>query len=374
MSSRRSARAAAETYVYVSNADDGDIGMYRLQQDGELVPLGRVGAAAAVMPMAVSADRRFLYAASRAKPYAVHAYSIDGGSGMLTLLASAPLTDSLPYISLDRTGRYLFGASYGGHAVSVNAIDPDGRVAHEPLQVVPVGRNAHSIRVDSSNRYAYVPTLGSDAVFQFTFDAQTGRLRSNTPSVLMMAELSGPRHLVASPDDRFLYVLGELRGTVSTLALDARTGLSTEVSVASALAPGTTLRPGLPRTKAPDRDRTHDIWAADLHLTPDGRFLYVSERTSSTLALLRVDAGSGELTYVASMPTERQPRGFAIDPAGRYVVVSGEMSDRLAVHAIDPATGALKTVGRYPAGRRSNWVEIVRFDGPAGDAGIMPAP
>lgn len=173
----------AATFVYVSNADDGDIGMYRLQDDGALTPLGRVRAASLVMPMTVSPDRRFLYAASRARPYTVHVYSIDRGNGMLTPLATAPLAESFPYISLDRTGRYLFGASYAGHLISVSAVGADGRVAAEPLQVIPVGRNAHSIGADQGNRYVYVPTLGSDAVFQFTFDAKTGRLASNTPSV-----------------------------------------------------------------------------------------------------------------------------------------------------------------------------------------------
>jgi 6-phosphogluconolactonase len=70
----------------------------------------------------------------------------------------------------------LFGASYAAHLISVNAVGSDGRVAAEPLQVIPVGRNAHSIRIDATNKFVYVPTLGTDQIFQFTFDAKSGHL------------------------------------------------------------------------------------------------------------------------------------------------------------------------------------------------------
>src|SRR5882672_356873 len=189
------APALAATFVYVSNADDGDIGAYRMLDSGELQAGARAKAANIVMPMAVSPDRRFLYAASRSKPFSVHAYTIDRGTGALTLLATSPLAESFPYISLDRTGRVLFGASYGGNLVSVNAIGGDRRVLPEPLQVIPTARNAHAIRVDNSNRFVYVPHLGTDQIFQFVFDERSGRLASNTPPLVQMKAGTGPRHL-----------------------------------------------------------------------------------------------------------------------------------------------------------------------------------
>src|SRR5229473_7584988 len=162
MSALISSSALAGTFVYVSNAEDGDIGAWSMRADGALAPLARVQAAKVVMPMAVSPGRRLLYAASRSKPYTVHVYSIDPGSGALKPLSTAPLAESFPYISLDRTGRFLFGASYGGHLVSVNAVGGDGRVLAEPLQVITVGRNALSIMVAATNRFFYLPILGAD--------------------------------------------------------------------------------------------------------------------------------------------------------------------------------------------------------------------
>ncbi len=352
--------AHAATFVYVSNAEDGDIGMYTLRPDGSLLPGARVAAGKPVMPMSVSPDRRFLYAAVRSKPFAVITYAIDRTTGVLSKRSGAALAESLPYIRVDRTGSFLLGASYGGNLVSVNAIGKDGTVS-DPRQVIPTARNAHSIITDNTNRFVFVPHLGTDQVFQFRFDAKTGRLTANTPPVVQLKAGSGPRHIIMSADNRFAYLLNELTATVTTLSLDAKTGGLTEVSSASALPPDTKLGPGAPRP-SPGRNVDNDVWASDLHLTPDGKFLYAAERTGSSIGALGVDPATGTLTYLSTTPTEPQPRGFAIDPKGHTMIVSGEKSDTISVYAIDPGTGALSLREKYPTGKGSNWIEIVSFD------------
>jgi len=360
--------ALAGTFVYVSNAEDGDIGTYRMQRDGELESGPRVPAAKLVMPMAVSPAKRFLYAASRSKPYSVYVYSIDASDGALRTVAVSPLAESFPFISLDKTGRFLFGASYGGHVVSVNAVGSDGRVSAEPLQVIPLGRNAHSIRIDESNRFVYVPALGTDQIFQLLFDAKSGRLTSNTPAVVLMKPSTGPRHFIISPDNKLAYVLSEFLATVTTFSLDSKTGLLTESSFTSGLPPDNKLTPGAPRLPVgsanapPTRNTDSDIWAADIHITPNGKFLYISERASSILSAFSVEAQTGKLTYLSSTPTEKQPRGFAIDRDGKFLIASGEKSDTISVYAIDPSSGALRLLQKYPAGKGANWVEIVEME------------
>jgi 6-phosphogluconolactonase len=358
--------AFAATFVYVSNADDGNIGTYTLQADGTLKAGDKVDAAKVVMPMAVSPDKRFLIAAVRSKPYEAYTYAIDKKTGALKLVGKGPLAESYPYISIDATGRYLFGASYGANQIGVNPIGKDGKVG-APLQVIPTARNAHSIRIDNTNHYVFVPHLGTDQIFQFVFDKKTGKLTPNTPPVLQMKQGTGPRHIIVSKDNKFVYLLNELTAAVTTLALDGKTGTLKEVDSASALPPDTKLGPGQPRGAvgapgAPQRNTDNDIWASDLHLTPSGKFLYAAERTSSTLGGFKVDAGTGKLSYFGSTPTEKQPRGFAIDPSGKYMVVSGEKSDTISSYAIDAESGALKEIGKYPTGKGSNWVEIVTFE------------
>jgi 6-phosphogluconolactonase len=363
-----SAPALAGTFVYVSNAEDGDIGMYKLLAEGSLQPGQRFKAEKLVMPMAVSPDKRFLVAAVRSKPFQAYSYTIDKSSGALNPIGTGTLAESYPYIALDRSGRFLLGASYGANQVGVNSVGADGRVG-EPLQVIPTARNAHSIRTDNTNRFVFVPHLGTDQVFQFLFDEKSGRLSANTPPVLQLKQGSGPRHLIVSSDNRFLYLLNELTGMVTTLSLDPNAGTLKELDSVSVLPPDTKLVPGVPRgavgtpgaNQAP-RNTANDIWASDLHLTPNGRLLYAAERTSSTLGAFRVDTASGKLTYLGNTSTEKQPRGFNIDPTGRFVVVSGEQSDTISSYVIDAETGALKLIGRYPTGRGANWVEIVAFD------------
>jgi 6-phosphogluconolactonase len=242
----------------------------------------------------------------------------------------------------------------------VNPVGADGRVG-EPLQVIPTARNAHAIRTDNTNRFVFVPHLGTDQVFQFLFDEKSGRLTANTPPVAQMKAGSGPRHLITSPDNRFVYLLNELTATVTTLALDGKTGTLKEVSSVSALPPDSKLGPGAPRPTA-GRNTDNDIWASDLHLTPNGRFLYAAERTSSSIGAFRVDAATGSLTYLGSTPTEKQPRGFRIDPTGRFMVVSGEKSETITSYSIVQSNGSLVPVGKVPTGKGSNWVEIVSFD------------
>src|SRR5712672_882187 len=275
------AQAPAATFVYVSNAEDGDIGMYSLQSDGSLRPGPRFKAEKIVMPMTVSPDKRYLVAAVRSKPFSAYTYAIDRATGALKLVGTGPLAESFPYITFDRSGRYLLGASYGAHLVSVNPVGPDGRVG-QPTQVIPTARNAHAIRTDNTNRFVFVPHLGTDQVFQFLFDEKSGRLTANTPPVAQLKAGSGPRHLITSPDNRFVYLLNELTATVTTLSLDAKTGVLTEVSTSSALPPDSKLVPGAPRGAvgvpgAAPRNVDNDIWASDLHVTSSCKVAYAAE-------------------------------------------------------------------------------------------------
>jgi len=349
----------AATYVYVSNAEDGNIGMYMMEADGSLTPGNRHDAGGKpVMPMSVSPDKRFLFAAVRSKPFTVVTYSIDRKSGALKQVARGALAESFPYIQVDRSGRWLLGASYGANLVSVNAIGKDGKVA-DPHQVIPTARNAHAIITDKTNRWVFVPHLGTDQIFQFRLDAKTGKLSANTPPTVQIKQGHGPRHIIMSADNKFAYLLNELTAVVTTLSLDEKTGLLTQVSEASALPADSKLKPGAGRP-SPGRDVSNDIWASDLHLTPNGKFLYAAERTGSQIGAFSVDGATGKLTWLSVTPTEKQPRGFRIDPSGKYVVVTGEKSETISVYAITNE-GGLNLLQKYPTGTGSNWVEIVSF-------------
>ena len=124
--------------------------------------------------------------------------------------------------------------------------------------------------------------------------------------------------------------------------------------------PGT-MKPEVQVTTALPKGFDGKPWAADIHSTPDGKFLYASERTTSTLAAFSVDSKTGMLTSIDSYPTEKQPRSFDIDPPGRYLLSVGQLSNSMTAYAIHQATGMLTKLKEYPVGKNPNWVEVVRF-------------
>ncbi len=360
---------AAKTFVYVSNAQDGNIDAYTMDTStGALTAIGKAEAGKPVMPMPVSPNKKHLYAVVRSQPTRVLTYVIDPVTGALTQKASAPLPDSMPYVSTDRTGRYLFTASYGGDKLAVSPIGENGLVEAEAIQVIPTGRNAHSILPDRSNKFVYAATLGANQVLQFTFDGKTGKLTPNEPAAVSPGAGHGPRHIAFSPDNKNLYVLNELSGHVTQFAVDSGKGTLTLVESISSVPADAGLVWGTPQAPvgaaptpaaAPPKDEKPKGWAADIQITPNGKFLYATERTTNKIALFTVAPGTGKLAYVANFATEAQPRGIRIDPSGQYLVASGEKSDRLSVYKIDQSTGKLGEPGRYPVGNGANWVEIV---------------
>ncbi len=334
-----------KTIAYVSNADSREIIVLRLAEDGTLTEIERVTTPGTVMPLALSPDRRFLYAALRSEPFGVASYRIDGQTGRLAHVATSPLPASMPYLATDRAGRFLLSASYQSAVAAVSAIDAEGRVGAAPVQVLNTAPNAHCIVTDSANRFAFVPCLGGDQVMQLRFDAASGQLSPNAPAEMPTPKGSGPRHIVFHPEGRLAFLLNELDASVLSLAYNPSAGTLAALGAASALPPNFSGKP----------------WAADIHVTPDGRSLYASERTSSTLAGFRIEAADGLLTPIGHWPTEAQPRGFAIDPSGRFLLSTGQVSNSLTAYAIDAASSKLTPLKRYPTGANPNWVEIVEL-------------
>ena len=343
--------AAADTFAYIGNADSNDISAFHVEPSSgeikpvETVPFPDVEKPGSSTPLAISPDQHLLFAGVRSEPYVVLSFAIDGKSGHLTYRGRGPLADSMANIATDRTGRFLFSASYGDNKVAINPIAGDGIVG-PPTQVIPTGLNAHAFLPSPDNRFVFATNLGSDQILSFRFDAATGALTPNDPAAIKVAEKNGPRHFVFHPNGKFVYLVNELSAALLVFSYDAARGTWQQIQQASVLPEGFAGKP----------------WAADIHLTPDGRFLYASERGSNTISAFRVDANGGHVKPIGSVPTEKQPRGFGIDPSGRLLIALGEQSNAMSVYAIDPASGALKLLQSIPVGRKPNWVEFVSFE------------
>jgi 6-phosphogluconolactonase len=245
------------TMVYISNADSREISVLELnEKDGSSNMIETVAVVGSVMPLAIDPACKYLYAALRSEPYSVSGWSINPDSGKLRLMQTVPLADNMTYLSTDRSGRYLFGASYSGNKISVNAISAQGEVNPKPLHVIPTGKNAHCILTDPSNKFLFVTNLGADIIMQYRFNETDGGLAPNRPPAVATKKGAGPRHIVFHPNRRFAFCTNELDGTVSMYRFNA-SGTLTSLGSISVMPAGFKNKP----------------WTADIHLTPNGRFL-----------------------------------------------------------------------------------------------------
>ena len=296
------------------------------------------------MPLAFSPDRRVLHAAVRIAPFPCSSFAVDPATGALSHLGAANLDDAMAYIVVEPSGRNLLAASYPGAIATSHAIGPDGAVTAPARQVIDTPMRAHAVIADAAGRFAYVPCLGGDVVLQLAIDAETGRMAQ--VGRLKTHAGCGPRHMRFSPCGRYAYVLGELDGSILACTVDAAGRLAAMQAVS-------TLPHGF-RVPAGQR-----IMAADIHITPDGRFLYASERLTEVLSAWRIGPG-GTLSPIGSIGTEGMPRGFAIDPAGRFLLCASQTTGNVRSYAIDQRTGALMLAASTHAGANANWVEFLQ--------------
>jgi 6-phosphogluconolactonase len=350
---------AGGSFVYVSHHNGRHVRVLRLdRRSGALTTVQEARVSGTAWYIALRPDRRFLYVALRSQPYAVATFAVNPLSGELTHLADSPLPDSMAYLSTDRTGRYLFAAAISADKskprksmVSVSPIGPHG-IVQPPHQIIRTGPKAHCVLPDVSNRHVFVALCDGDEIIRFGFDDTTGRFAPDARTAVRTKPHSGPRQFLFHPNHRFFYVLSEPDAAVYVYACDARDGSLTEIQVVSALPPGFAEK----HAEAPSTDV-----GAGIGITPDGRFLYTSERVSHTLAAFRIDLSTGLLTPVSHYATEKRPHGFAIEPHGRWLLVAGEHSSRMAAYAIDVDTGQLSRQNEAALGDGPNCVKILNL-------------
>lgn len=328
-------------FVYVGT-QEGEIERYELDRaTGTLTSLGVTPAGQNPSFLAASPDHRRLYAADESQSR-ILAFSIDPASGGLTPLNDKSSAGQGPaYVSVDATGKWVFAANYGGGTIAVLPVLADGSLA-DAVDQESVGNNPHWIRADASNEHVFVPCLGSNYVARFAFDQATGALTEIDPPAPLTAG-AGPRHLEFHPTLPVLWVIGELDDTISTFQSGANAAL-TLVDTDSTL--------------PADFDGDANT-CADLHLHPNGRFLYGSNRGHDSIALFSVD-GSGAISPAGHTSTGGQrPRNFGIDPEGTILLVANQDSDEVVTFALDPDTGALTELQTTPTGNGPSWVGVI---------------
>ena len=331
----------AQTLVYISCANSREIQVFAFDPaSGDLSLRQRLATVGAPLPLGGSADKRLLVA-GMTDDDSFQSFSVDSASGALSMLGSAPGFGEPTYVSTDRRRRFGFCASYAGNSLSVFPLASNGAPG-PAIQIETPLKRAHACRTDATNRWLLVPLLGEDAIRVYRL-GDDGRLTPSESAMVRVRAGAGPRHIVISPDNRRVYCLNELDCTIDRFDFDAELGRLTLKESTDTLPPGFAGKP----------------WGAELRATPDGRFLYASERTGSRITAFAVDSTSGSLRLIDHYPTERQPRGMDIDPSGKWLLAAGQLSNHLTVYACDPATGRLKAHQRHASGENPVCVEML---------------
>ncbi|MHB0959189.1 MAG: lactonase family protein [Pirellulaceae bacterium] len=340
-------RAADQMLVYIgtyaAETEDG-IHVYQLElATGQLTRIGAVAGITNPSFQALHPDGQFLYSVSESNDYegqpagAIHACAIDPDTGLLTLLNSQSSMGPGPcHLMVDKAGKHVLTANYGGGSVAVLPLEPDGRVEmacafiqHEGSSVHArqKGPHAHCINLDVHGRFALSADLGLDQVLIYQYDARDGSIRPNP--IMPAAHVppgSGPRHFAFHPRGTFGYVINELTSTINAFAYDGQRGELRTLQEVSTLPP----------------DFEGENSTAEIVVSPDGKFLYGSNRGHHSVVVFAIDQQSGKLTHVSHHSTlGEQPRNFAIDPTGAYLVAANQRTDNVVVFRVDPATGRL---------------------------------
>ncbi len=350
--------------VYVSRAGSGTIATYRIDAETErLQHSGEVEAAAGVMPLALDTSAYRLFAMTRAAPYALFTFAIDRATGALRRIGKRPLAHSYVQCAWLPSRAALLGASYGdGFLSQIDLQDArggpalDGDVAENWRSLA--GRHPHCVIATADGTQCYVAFLGDDTLHHYAFDGNAGH--PVKIGEFAVDAQTGPRHGMLSADERRLYVLGELSGVVWVFSRDVHTGQLTPCQQIASIPAASGLRPGVPRAPGVLSAAAEDlIWSADIKLTPDGRFLYTSERSSGTISRFIVDGVSGTLRFTGTENAAKGIRSLAITAEGDYLLAASPSASRIQLYKIDQSDGALHRVDDCVCSDAPAWIETL---------------
>jgi len=312
---------------------------------GKLAPLGLMAETTSPSFLALAPNGKFLYAVNETDQFegkpggAVSAFSIDRTTGKLTFLNQVASKGAAPcHIVIDPTGKAALVANYNGGNFASFPILADGKIGEAasvmqdsgtgPDKARQAGPHAHEMLIQ--DKLVLGADLGTDHVQLFHLDAAKATLTAASPAFAATAPGFGPRHLVISPDKKFVFVLSEMKSAVETMEYDAVKGPGKILSTASAL-------PG---------DYKGSTTAAEIMLNAKGTTLYSSNRGHDSIAVFSVDAKTGAMKLTANVPTGgKTPRNFTLDPTGKFLLAANQDSNNIVIFKVDQATGALTPTG-----------------------------
>jgi 6-phosphogluconolactonase len=334
-------------YVYDFNSETGKTS-YRAQATGVKNPSF----------LTVSEDSRPVYSVNEVGggKGSVSAFSFDVRTGKLDYINSISSGGNGPcYISVDKTNKFAFVGNYSGGSLAAIPIKSDGSlgpsiqsIRHEGKSIAPEqeGPHVHAVVLSEDNKFLYVPDLGTDKIHVYHVDVtKPNPLSSSNPAYIQVNQGSGPRHFTFHPNHKFAYSIQELMGTVTFFEYDnGKLNAKQSVDLVS-------------------KDYKGAADAADIHISPDGKFLYGSLRGNINELVIYAIDDKGMLNYVDRQSTlGKAPRNFAMDPTGSFLLVGNGGSDEVVIFKRNKKTGQLNPTGDRISVGSPVCLQFVRMD------------
>lgn len=270
---------------------------------------------------------------------AANAFSFDKKSGKLTFINKQLTGGGAPcYINIDKTGKHVITANYLGGGITAFTVNENGGLNASPKVITFSGTgidkerqtqpHLHCVQFSPDYKYLFADDLGTDKIHKFDTNTDNEDFLSvGSPESFAIKAGSGPRHLVFHPNDKYAYLITELSGDVVVFDYDTSTGNLKEKQTVKA-------------------DTLNAKGSADIHISPDGKFIYASNRLKGDgIAIFSVNQNDGTLTKVGYQETGVHPRNFAITPNGKLLLVANRDSDRIQVFKVDQQSGLLENTG-----------------------------
>lgn len=292
--------------------------------------------------LVISKDKKNLYAVSEGgQGKGISAFAFDMASGKLTFLNSTAAGGSGPcYINVDDKKQTVFTGNYGGGSLSATRLKSDGSLSEDMQVIQHVGSSAnksrqdkphvHAVVLSPDNKFLLVPDLGTDKVNVYRYDPKGSQpLSPATPPFATVSPGGGPRHLTFHPNGKHAYLILEMEGAIA--AFDYKNGKLEATQTITMLTP----------------DFTGKVGAADIHVSPDGKFLYGSNRGDANEIVIYSIDKNGKLAYAGRQGAGvNTPRNFAIDPTGNFLLVANQNGNDIVIFRRDKKSGMLTPTGK----------------------------
>ncbi len=290
--------------------------------------------------LVVSADQKFVYAVNEnsGDNGTISAFSFDKTKGELKLLNKQVSGSDPCYVTIDSTGKFVLAANYNG-GISVFKTNADGslqpriqNIEHDGYGVIYERQDkshVHSVAFSPDQKYVFAADLGNDRLYQYKFDPADTKspLKPADNPYITLSDGSGPRHFTFHPNGKYAYLLNELSGQIHTYAYT--NGQMQEMQTIASTTIGDKFQKG----------------SADIHVTPNSKFLYSSNRgKANNIAIFKV-AHDGKLNEGGHQPVNAHPRNFVVDPTGKFLLAASKDQNTIQVFAINPNYGLLEDTG-----------------------------